>query len=226
MVIIWGIFSTYASGESTMGDFVYTVVPGKLKPLLGKIRTVGIPPKVTVQWLKTIGFTSSNDNTLIGVLKFIGLIDSSSVPTPRWTELRGNNYKSVLGEGVREGYADLFAVYPDAHRRSQTDLDHVFSTSSTGGKQVISKTIATFKALADEAEFSNDEPTDLHAAAGPLHTPVASRPTGSPSQFAKASVPALHVDIQIHISPEASTAQIEQIFGSMAKHLYGRSTPE
>jgi hypothetical protein len=31
--------------------------------------------------------------------------------------------------------------------------------------------------------------------------------------------PSLHIDIQIHISPEASTDQIEQIFASMAKHL-------
>jgi hypothetical protein len=38
--------------------------------------------------------------------------------------------------------------------------------------------------------------------------------------------PALHIDIQIHISPEASAAQIEQIFASMAKHVYGRSTAE
>ena len=52
-----------------MGEYVYTGVPGKLKTLLVKIRTVGVPPKVTVQWLKTIGFTSSNDSTLIGVLE-------------------------------------------------------------------------------------------------------------------------------------------------------------
>jgi hypothetical protein len=31
----------------------------------------------------------------------------------------------------------------------------------------------------------------------------------------------LHLDIQIHISPAASAAQVNQIFASMAKHLYG-----
>jgi len=31
--------------------------------------------------------------------------------------------------------------------------------------------------------------------------------------------PSLHIDIQIHISPEASAEQIDQIFASMAKHL-------
>jgi hypothetical protein len=34
--------------------------------------------------------------------------------------------------------------------------------------------------------------------------------------------PSLCIDIQIHISADAQPAQIEQIFASMAKHLYGR----
>jgi hypothetical protein len=31
-----------------MGDFTYTTVPGKIKPLLDKVRHVGIPQKATV----------------------------------------------------------------------------------------------------------------------------------------------------------------------------------
>lgn len=34
--------------------------------------------------------------------------------------------------------------------------------------------------------------------------------------------PALHVDVQIHIDASASPEQIEQIFVSMARYLYGR----
>jgi hypothetical protein len=98
-----------------MADFVYTTVPGKIKLLLNKIREVGVPQKATVQWLKTVGFKSSNDVSLIGILKFIGFTDSSGVPTSKWTQYRGANHKHVLGDAVREGYADLFAVYPDAN---------------------------------------------------------------------------------------------------------------
>lgn len=205
-----------------MADFVYTTVPGKIQPLLSKIREVGVPSKVTVQWLKSVGFKSSNDASLIGVLKFLGLTDASGIPTARWTQFRGSNYKQVLGEAVRQGYADLFAVYPDANSRSQTDLDHVFSTSSSGGKQVIAKTISTFKAIAEQAEFGPvAEQTDLHMPSGPLHTPaVSARPTGAAPTT---SGPSLHIDIQVHISPEASADQIEQVFASMAKHLYGKT---
>lgn len=202
-----------------MADFTYTTVPGKIKQLLTKIREVGVPQKITVQWLKTVGFKSSNDASLIGVLKFIGFTDASGVPTSKWTQYRGANHKQILGEALREGYADLFAVYPDAHQRSQGDLDHVFSTSSSGGKQVITKTVSTFKSLAEQAEFAPvEEQTELHMKSGPLHTPAV---PGAPTTGRGATGPALHIDIQIHISPEASADQIDHIFASMAKHLYG-----
>ena len=206
-----------------MADFIYTTVPGKIKQLLQKTREVGVPPKVTVQWLKTVGFKSSNDASLLGVLKFIGFIDSSGVPSSKWIQYRGANHKVVLGEAMREGYADLFAVYPDANQRSQSDIDHVFSTSSSGGKQVIAKTVGTFKALAEQAEFSPvNEQTDLRMPSGPLHTPAVQPPTGTVAVHG----PALHIDVQIHISPEASADQIDQIFASMSKHLYGSKKPE
>ncbi len=35
------------------------------------------------------------------------------------------------------------------------------------------------------------------------------------------SQPAVHIDFQIHISPEATPEQIDQIFASMRRHLYG-----
>jgi hypothetical protein len=207
-----------------MAEFVYTTVPGKIKALLNKIREVGVPTKVSVQWLKTVGFKSSNDTSLIGILKFIGFIDSSGIPTSKWTQYRGANHASVLGEGIREGYAELFAVYPDANQRSQSEIEHVFSTSSSAGKQAISKTISTFMSLTELAEFSPvNEQTDLAMPSGLLHTPAVESQTLSGHTSLG---PALHIDIQIHISPEASVDQIDQIFASMAKHLYGSKKVE
>jgi len=207
-----------------MADFPYTTVPGTIKQLLAKIREVGVPPKVTVQWLKSVGFRSSNDASLIGVLKYIGFTDASGVPTSRWSQYRGGEHKAVLGEAIRQGYSDLFAVYPDANQRTQSDLDHVFSTSSSGGKQVITKTVSTFKALTEQAEFSPvGDRTELHLVSGPLHTPAAPRVVATAAR--NSGGPPLHIDVQIHISPEASAEQIDQIFASMAKHLYGPPTP-
>lgn len=205
-----------------MPEFTYATVPGKIKPLLDKLRQVGVPAKATVQWLKTVGFTSSNDSSLLGVLKTVGLVDASGIPTGVWSSYRGSNHKKVLGEAIKQGYAELFAVYPDAWQTASSDLEHVFSTNSSAGQQVIKKTVATFKTLCESAEFG---PPDGQPApsvqTGPIHSPVSSPPERI--QGARPSIvpPSVHIDLQIHISPEASPDQIEPVFRSMAKHLYG-----
>lgn len=38
-----------------------------------------------------------------------------------------------------------------------------------------------------------------------------------------AAHPDIHIDLQIHISPDSSTEQIDAIFSSMSKYLYGRA---
>lgn len=205
-----------------MVDYAYTTVTGKIKELLAKVRSTGVPPKLTQAHLKTLGFTSSNDQSMIGVLKFIGLIDSNNIPTPVWTEYRGAHHKTVLAKAIRNGYSDLFAVYPDANTRNNTELSHVFSTSSTAGAQVIAKTVATFKALVEEADFSGVSPSETTLPSGTLHHPAALAPAPKiPNLPTQSSSPEVHIDIQIHISPESTSEQIEKIFESMAKHLYG-----
>lgn len=210
-----------------MPDVPYTTVPGKVKGLLSKLREVGIPSKATVQWLRSVGFKSSNDVTLIGVLKAVGFVDGSGVPTSVWTKYRGADHRRVLGDAIRQGYAELFAVYPDAPTRSQTDIEHVFSTSTSAGKQVISKAVSTFKALCESAEFpTGADAPDLQFQAGPLHRPIANTgPEVAPSRPTHAA-PTVHIDIQVHISAEAGADQIENIFKSMAKHLYGPKSTE
>lgn len=207
-----------------MADFVYTTVPGKIKLLLQKIREVGVPAKATAQWLKIVGFKSSNDTSLLTVLKFIGFVDSPHTPSPIWTQYRGANSKVVLGDALRKSYADLFAIYADANQRNQSDIAHVFATSSSGGKQVIMKMVSTFNALAEQAEFPRvDEQTGIRTLSKHSHTSAPQTPTESERSTLG---PALHIDIQIHISPESSADQIDKIFASMSKYLYGQKNSE
>ncbi|KQP48161.1 hypothetical protein ASF31_02130 [Brevundimonas sp. Leaf280] len=206
-----------------MADYTYTTVPGKIKPLLQKIQTVGVPPVVTQKWLKSIGFTSSNDGSLIGVLKQINLIDQSGVPTDRWNQYRGPKHREVLGTAIKDGYADLYSIYPDAHQRTRQELESVFVTSTKGGKEVVGKLASTFRQLADEAAFGDAPPVTQAASvsAPALHAPVTNAPAPTPTS----GNPSLHIDVQIHISADSGPEQIDQIFASMAKHLYGKGKP-
>jgi Family of unknown function (DUF5343) len=126
--------------------------------------------------------------------------------------------RQVLGEAIREGYADLFAVYPDANQRSQADLDHVFSTSSSGGKQVIGKTVSTFKALAEQADFPPlNEQTECIWHPVPF---TRLRPRLRPRVYGRLR------HARLFISTSKFTSRPKPLWTRLTKHLYGAKKAE
>ncbi|MBA0046304.1 DUF5343 domain-containing protein [Mycobacteroides sp. LB1] len=205
------------------GEPSYTTVPGKLVPLLKKIRETGVPPKVTVAWLKTLGFTSSNDPSLLNVLRYIGFTDPSGVPAPAWKEYRGRDYKEILGRAIKSGYEGLYAVYPDAHSRPNADLSHVFSSQTTAGKQTVDKMVSTFKALVAEADFSSDNAattsaaSEVSTATAALVSPDgATVLTRTPSTANGLTV---NINVQLTLPDGADEKTYEAFFKAMRTHL-------
>ena len=133
----------------------------------------------------------------------------------------------IHGELLKLGFdvtQSSVAKYMVKRRGPPSQGWRTFSTSSSAGQQVIGKTVSTFKALVDEAEFSAaNQPTELSMEASALHSAPASKPSEKTPVETPTHRPSVHIDIQVHISPEASVQQIDQIFSSMAKHLYGRA---
>jgi hypothetical protein len=91
-----------------------------VKKFLEHIRTAGVPEKVTFKYVESVGFTSSNDRSIITILKFIGFISSSGVPTDVWRGYRPKNDQSkrVLASALRKAYSTLFTTYPDGLSKS------------------------------------------------------------------------------------------------------------
>ena len=213
-------------------SFPYVNVPSKLKDFMQEVRKIGVPDKTTFSWLESLGYKSSNDRSILKILPFIGFTDDSGKPTDTWLSYRGADHKKVLASAIIEGYSDLYKTYPDAHTRDETTLDSFFSTKSTAGKQVISRTVKTFAILCELADFDGIQSTSPHPPVkqskpqGIVSKPIESQKTrtdvavtSNPPATGQ-DKPSLHIDIQIHISPDASADQIDQIFASMAKHLY------
>lgn len=193
-----------------MAEFPYATVTGKISEILDKIREVGVPAKATQQWLQSVGFTSTNDRSLIPVLKFIGFTDDSGAPTSRWRDYRGAESGAILAEGVKQGYKDLFDTYPQANSQSDQDLQSFFSTRSDAGSQVISKTVTTFKNLCAKADFSAQPPTF------PADSAAGTKPLAS----GKSQVGATPVSINIKLElPPADAETYDAFFKSMKKHL-------
>ena len=87
----------------------YLTRTGNLEKILSAIRGAQAPEKFTTQFLESLGFASTNDRLIIGVLKGLGFLDDSGVPKQRYFEyLDESQAKMVLAQGIREAYADLF----------------------------------------------------------------------------------------------------------------------
>ena len=138
-----------------MATYAYADVHGKIEPLLQKIQETGRPDKVDANWLARVGFTKSNDPSLIRVLKWIGFVDSSGVPLQRWQSYRNKQAApGVLAEGIRDGYSDLFEMYPHAHQQAEEDLRSFFASNTTVSDESRRRMVRTFKTLCSLADFS------------------------------------------------------------------------
>jgi len=201
-----------------MTGYPYTTVPGKISELFKRIKDTGVPAKATQTWLKSIGFTSSNDRSLLPILTFIGFIDSSGIPTEQWRRYRGSNGRQVLAECIKRGYEGLFSTYLDAHNRDKSELSSFFSTHSSAGQQAISKTISTFQALCKLADFGtirsqgekavDEEPEE---AAGSIET----------IEEVSRSHKGLAININIQLTlPETTDEKVyDAFFSAMKRHL-------
>jgi hypothetical protein len=127
------------------------------------IQAAQAPPRFTMKFLEGLGFANSNDRAIINVMKGLGLLDDSGVPTRRYHEyLDQSQSATVLANGIREAYADLFRVNRAAQTMSQTDVKNKMKTLSEGQftDRVLTQMAMTFTTLVKLGDFSGSAPVD------------------------------------------------------------------
>lgn len=160
------------------------------------------------------------------VLEFMGLINSKT-PTQLWRDYRSSpDHKATLGQAIRSAYADLFHTFPNAHELDGEQLKSYFRAHSDGGDKVIANTLSTFTSLRGAATFDAVAAATT-SAKKPGAVPAQERATNHTREQQRVprhapTGPEVHIDIQVHISADMSPEQIDTIFSSMAKHLYGQ----
>jgi Family of unknown function (DUF5343) len=82
-----------------------------LAKIMEKIVEGTAPKKFTISHLKSLGFTSSNDVGVIGLLKDPGFLSQDGMPTQRYHDYRDKSRsKAVMADALREAYEDLFHI--------------------------------------------------------------------------------------------------------------------
>lgn len=217
--------------------YVSTNVWAELKSRFQK----SLPTKVTPSYLKTVlGFQSDKAaKNLIPQLRLIGLIDEQDAPTELAKRFRmDTEYPAATVEILEAVYpGELRDIYPGP----EEDVSQVANwiMNDTGGGQSSALIQARFYVLLASAKLpASDKPAGT---VKPSTSPAAkakpasvAKPKAKPDESVDSQQdrsetppsprggPGLHIDIQIHIDSAASAEQIDSVFSSMAKHLYGR----
>src|SRR5256885_1005598 len=93
----------------------YTYKVGSIPAYFDAILDAQAPERFSIKFLENLGFTSTNDRLLIGILKELGFLNTDGVPQDRYFEfLDRSRSKQVVAEAIREAYSDLFAVNKNA----------------------------------------------------------------------------------------------------------------
>jgi Family of unknown function (DUF5343) len=204
------------TAETAGPKFPYTTQPKALRRLLEEIPKRPKPPKINMATLKGWDVSSNNNaSTAIGVLKKIGLLGSAAEPTTTYVDfMKTGTGPAVLAERIKDTYQILFQNSLAPQNESDEELRKLFNIHSGGGDDAMRYQVQTFKALCDYANFGSAP----GAAAGSAGTGAA---PGSNTGDAK--LPAIEIDLHIHLPENKTTRDYEAIIQDIAKYIYGRN---
>jgi len=220
---------------------------GGIEKMIAQLRNA-FPPTVTLDTLKRFDIAKGNERAMVDILKFIGALDDEGKKIVKASQVflqhEDNDFQTGFAELVKSGYADLFALHGDrAWTLDASKLIAFFRTadetsSLVGQRQTLTfQTLATLSGKLDLSAARAASASKPRAAGSPRPAlkpaakvnkqpvPVvppapspAAAPVGDKDHLAK-RVPSIHIDVQVHISPDTTAEQIDRIFASMSKHL-------
>jgi hypothetical protein len=205
-----------------MSDFPYTPNPASLRRFFENMPATGIPNKVTLQVLESLGFKSKNDRYILPVLKSLKFVDDSGVPTAAWQRYRHTGQSSaVMASAIRTAYSDLFRTYPDANQKDNEALRNYFSSHSKSGQAVLNLIVRTFKTLCELSDFEGT-PAESAEAEEIVEIPGAN---GRNSSLKTSKVPkyesglTVNINIALQLQATDDASVYDKFFAAMKKHL-------
>ncbi len=212
----------------------YTLKTTAIPAYFDAILDANPPERFSVKFLENLGFTSTNDRLLVGILKDLGFINADGAPQQRYFEFMDRSQsKVVLADAIRQAYAGLFAINKKANELDVKEVKNKLRTLYAGKKTdlVIGNIAKTFSALCQYADFSGQavERPKTQATVGvnekrpDERKPEMGIEDGTEGQKTKKTI-SLSIDsMQYHINivlPESrDQAVYDAIFKSLKEHL-------
>lgn len=136
-------------------DVPYMPSVKNLHKILDAVQHAAVPDNFTYEFLKDLGFSSSNDRSILKIFKYLGFLDASGRPQSSYRDFVDHTKtKHVLAERIQAAYDDLYASNKKAHEKSVNNLKGWFKSKTGKGDAVAEKMASTFKSLAQYADFT------------------------------------------------------------------------
>jgi hypothetical protein len=199
--------------------YPYVLNNGKISKLLEAVGNAAKPPRFSYEFLKNIGFPSSNDRAFVSLFRHLGLINENSAPTAPYDEIRDETRRPyALGDRIKEAYADLFAINTNIHKATDAEIRAAISRVTGKDAEYVARAYNTFKALLSLAKLDDPPTKGAPIEKEPSAQAAAPLPT-VPSSVDEKRAPSLNYNIEIHLPATTDISVYNAIFKSMRDTL-------
>lgn len=207
-----------------------------------------VPKAIDVDWvMSALGTSEKGARNILPQLRAIGLINKDGTPSDLALELRDDETYQVAAKGVlealypqslRDSYDDPSVEFSRVSSWFMRNAKTGEMTANMQAKLYLTLLKGELPGPEDAKPATPRKKADSTTATRPaVRKPKAEikEPDAPPAvgeegdgsgetnrRHTGDKGPALYLDLQIHISADAGTDQIDAIFQSMAKHIYGR----
>lgn len=222
----------------------YIIKRNSIVPFFDSLLNASIPPKFTQKFLQNLGFKSVNDRLLIKLLKSLGFLDDSGVPTGRYKRyLDPEQQNRAIADGIQEAYQDLFDTNRESYNLNVSDVkgklkgffagesisNNTFNAMANTFDHLVK--LVDWEAIGQETREKiqdNTEQTNLRLSNSDTESPQTEEITSSNDVVTNSNqckkildshTLGLHYNIQIILPESRDCATYDAIFSALKKHL-------
>jgi len=156
---------------------------------------------------------------MLRVLKSVGLLGDKNEPTQLYEKYMDlSSGPGVLADPIKRVYQPLFLASHEPFKETPEKLQNLFHIHSGGGDRSLEQQIQTFKALCENADFSQTvKPAaqrDRLPVTGNGDLPIPLQTVG----------PGIHVSLHIHLPENKSARDYERIIEDIGRYIFQRPT--
>ena len=178
----------------------YVQTYAQIPSFFDTLRQGQAPDKFTRQYLKDIGFKSSNHHAFIPLLKGLGFLSADGSPTQAYKDyLDASRSREVLGHALKSAYGDIFTIKAKPTQQDKALIEGKFRSTYNVSGNVASMQANTFLNLLKIAEIeAASEKLEIVAPEVAETAKKKALPDSVPSKLESQPLE-LHYTIQIHL---------------------------